>query len=47
MRWPCKGSVPGLSIVGYRRAASIAFVVEGDQVTVLGVSGATGTSRRI
>lgn len=31
------GAVPGLRIIGYRRSASIAFVVEGDQVTVLGV----------
>ena len=32
-----EGAVPGLRIIGYRRTASIAFVVEGDQVTILGV----------
>lgn len=32
-----EGPVPGLRIVGYRRTASIAFIVEGDQVTILGV----------
>jgi toxin ParE1/3/4 len=32
-----EGPVPGLRIIGYRRTASIAFVVEGDEVTVLGV----------
>ncbi|KAA1183770.1 type II toxin-antitoxin system RelE/ParE family toxin [Rhizobium tropici] len=32
-----EGPVLGLRIIGYRRTASIAFVVEGDQVTVLGV----------
>ena len=32
-----EGPVPGLRIVGYRRTASIAFIVEGDQVTIVGV----------
>lgn len=32
-----EGPVAGLRIVGYRRTASIAFIVEGDQVTILGV----------
>ncbi|MDV4159328.1 type II toxin-antitoxin system RelE/ParE family toxin [Rhizobium brockwellii] len=31
------GPMPGLRIIGYRRTASIAFIVEGDQVTILGV----------
>jgi toxin ParE1/3/4 len=31
------GPVPGLRIIGYRRTASIAFTVEADQVTILGV----------
>lgn len=31
------GPVPGLRIIGYRRTASIAFIVEGEQVTILGV----------
>ena len=31
------GPVPGLRIIGYRRTASIAFTVETDQVTILGV----------
>ncbi|AVA24995.1 toxin-antitoxin system toxin RelE/ParE family protein (plasmid) [Rhizobium sp. NXC24] len=32
-----EGPVPGLRIVGCRRTTSIAFIVEGDQVTILGV----------
>ena len=31
------GPIPGLRIIGYRRTASLAFVVQGDQVAVLGV----------
>ncbi len=31
------GSVPRLRVIGYRRSASIAFTVEEDQVTILGV----------
>jgi toxin ParE1/3/4 len=31
------GSVPGLRIIGYRRSASIAFTVEAEHVTILGV----------
>ena len=31
------GPIPGLRIIGYRRTASIAFVVEADLVTILGV----------
>ncbi|KQU80469.1 plasmid stabilization protein ParE [Mesorhizobium sp. Root102] len=29
--------MPGLRIVGYRRAASIAFAVEGERVLILGI----------
>ncbi|TPM24784.1 type II toxin-antitoxin system RelE/ParE family toxin [Mesorhizobium sp. B2-3-4] len=29
--------MPGLRIVGYRRAVSIAFAVEGEQVLILGI----------
>jgi toxin ParE1/3/4 len=32
-----EGNVPGLRIIGYRDSASIAFFVNGDKVTVLGV----------
>ena len=32
-----EGDIPGLRIIGYRRTTSIAFVVDGDVVTVLGV----------
>jgi toxin ParE1/3/4 len=32
-----EGQIPGLRIIGYRRSVSIAFVVESNQVTVLGV----------
>ena len=31
------GPIAGLRIIGYRRSASIAFVVEADMVTILGV----------
>lgn len=29
--------MPGLRIVGYRRAVSIAFAVEGERVLILGI----------
>ncbi|TGQ70890.1 type II toxin-antitoxin system RelE/ParE family toxin [Mesorhizobium sp. M00.F.Ca.ET.186.01.1.1] len=29
--------MPGLRIIGYRRAASIAFAVDGDRVLILGI----------
>lgn len=32
-----EGPVPGLRIVGYKRSASVAFVVENDSVIILGV----------
>ena len=31
------GNIPGLRIIGYRRSVSVAFVVQGEEVTVLGV----------
>ncbi len=32
-----EGSVAALRLVGYRRSCTVAFVVEGDLVTILGV----------
>ncbi|MBB4235656.1 type II toxin-antitoxin system RelE/ParE family toxin [Rhizobium esperanzae] len=32
-----EGSVPGLRIIGYRRRVTIAFVVQGNDVVILGV----------
>jgi toxin ParE1/3/4 len=32
-----EGSIPGLRIIGYRRNVSIAFVVDANQVTILGI----------
>lgn len=29
--------MPGLRILGYRRSASIAFVIRGERITILGV----------
>jgi toxin ParE1/3/4 len=32
-----EGRIPGLRVIGYRRSVSVAFVVEKDEVTILGV----------
>jgi toxin ParE1/3/4 len=32
-----QGNVPGLRIIGYRHSVSIAFVVKGDSVIILGI----------
>jgi toxin ParE1/3/4 len=32
-----EGNIPGLRIIGYRRSVSVAFVVKGNDVMILGV----------